>query len=120
MVWCQGETDGDHNMAGMTYQAYLHSMLENMFQTAIETCFLIRIGHHRDNDKQYLDIMKAQSEYCKSSEKVILVSTLFDQMAKRGLMKDPFHYEQAAYNLVGTQAGQNTAFYIIYGKKPFF
>lgn len=120
MVWCQGETDGDHNMTGIDYQTNLHSMLDKMFQNGIDNCFLIRIGHHRDNDQQYLGIMKAQSDYCKSSKKVILVSTLFDQMAKKGFMKDPYHYTQTAYNLIGTQAGENTAYYTLHGKKPIY
>lgn len=113
MVWCQGETDGDHNMSEAEYKVKLHSMLEAMFNNDIETCFLIRIGNHRDNEQQYQDIMQAQTDYCLSNENVVLVSTRFEEMAKSNLMKDPYHYEQEAYNIVGTEAGTNTAFYIL-------
>ncbi len=39
-------------------------------------------------------------------------------MKARGLMKDDFHYFQEAYNLVGKEAGENTAAYVEAAYKP--
>lgn len=118
MVWCQGETDGDNGMSGIEYKTKFQTMMETMFDNGIEECFIIRIGNHRDLPMQYSDIIKAQTEFCKEHENAILVSTKFDKMVAMGLMKDPFHYKQSAYNIVGEEAGRNTAFYIVNNKKP--
>jgi hypothetical protein len=118
MVWCQGETDGDNNMSETEYKTKLQIMIEAMFTNGVEECFIIHIGNHRDSPTQYRNIIKAQTDFCKAFKKAILVSTKFDEMAALGLMKDPFHYKQSAYNTVGAEAGENTAFYIINNKKP--
>ena len=47
-----------------------------------------------------------------------MVSTEFAKMASLNLMKDQFHYQQTAYNMVGANAGKNCAFYVINGKEP--
>jgi hypothetical protein len=114
MVWCQGETDGDNNMSETEYKPKLKSMIDTMFHHGIEVCFIIRIGNHRDNPSQYDTIKRAQANFCNENEKVYLISTKFDQMAQLDLMKDPFHYYQPAYNMVGTEAGSNAAKYIMY------
>jgi hypothetical protein len=113
IVWCQGETDGDNNMTYKEYKVKLHTMIEVMLSFGLERCFIIRIGNHRDLPFQYSKIIKAQTDFCKEYEKAALVSTKFDEMGLLGLMKDPFHYEQSAYNMVGEEAGKNTAFYIV-------
>jgi hypothetical protein len=118
MVWCQGETDGDHSMPKAEYKTKLQAMMETMFTTGIEKCFLIRIGNHRDLPELYSNIKKAQTDFCKEYENAVLVSTQFDKMVELGLMKDCFHYKQPAYNMVGTEAGNNVAFYIINNKEP--
>jgi hypothetical protein len=118
IVWCQGETDGDNNMSDIEYKTKLQAMMETMFASGVDECFLIRIGNHRDLPTQYSKIMQAQTDFCKNYEKAILVSTKFSEMASLGLMKDSFHYKQAAYNMVGTEAGKNAAFYILNNKKP--
>lgn len=112
MVWCQGETDGDNNMSEIEYKSKLKAMIDTMMKNDVETCFLIRIGNHRDNPMQYQHIINAQTNFCETNDNTILVATQFDKMAKLGLMKDSFHYQQAAYNEVGTEAGINTANYI--------
>jgi hypothetical protein len=112
MVWCQGETDGDHNMSEVEYKSKLQNVIEAMMITGIEKCFLIRIGNHRDLPEQYHTIMNAQTNFCSHYQNAVLVSTQFEKMASLGLMKDPFHYKQEAYNIVGEEAGENTAAYI--------
>ena len=85
ILWCQGETDGDHEMSGEEYiepDAPLHD---------------------------YSEIMAAQKSIAEKIPDVHMVSTSFQTMLRRGLMKDAFHYYQAAYNEVGREAGENTA-----------
>lgn len=112
MVWCQGETDGDHNMTQTEYKGKLQIMLKEMQLNGIEKCFLIRIGNHRDLPEKYSEIIKAQTDFCKENEFTVLVSTKFAEMASLKLMKDSFHYRQSAYNIVGAEAGINTVSYI--------
>ncbi|WP_099467262.1 sialate O-acetylesterase [Konateibacter massiliensis] len=113
MVWCQGETDGDNAMPEAEYKTKLKAMLDTMLQTHVEICFLIRIGNHRDDSQKYVPIQNAQTDFCNSYKKAVLVSTKFDTMAALHMMKDPFHYKQDAYNTVGQEAGENTASYLI-------
>ena len=85
ILWCQGETDGDHEMSGEEYiepDAPLHD---------------------------YSEIMAAQKSIAEKIPDVHMVSTSFQTMLRRGLMKDAFHYYQAAYNEIGREAGENTA-----------
>ncbi|WP_438444132.1 sialate O-acetylesterase [Gorillibacterium sp. sgz5001074] len=118
MVWCQGETDGDHGMPPVEYTAKLTAMIEAMIESGMEMCYLVRIGRHRDNASLYDPIMAAQTELCRTFRHAVLVSTKFESMAADGLMKDPFHYNQMGYNLVGEDAGRNTAYHIMTGKEP--
>ncbi|MDF2935125.1 MAG: hypothetical protein K0Q90_498 [Paenibacillaceae bacterium] len=119
MVWCQGETDGDKRMPGEEYTRKVTSMMDAMMAAGLERCYLVRIGNHRDDPERYQKIMAAQTALCQAYEHAVLVSTKFASMAAEGLMKDPFHYVQEAYNIVGNEAGSNTALHILTGKVPF-
>lgn len=114
MVWCQGCTDGDLHTDPEEYHQHTAHMLHS-FQNecAIETCFLIQIGNHRDNPALYVPIQKAQLKLAEEEETVMLVSCQFATFAGRGLMKDEFHYCQKGYNLVGEEAGRNAGRYIL-------
>lgn len=119
MLWCQGESDGDIGKSGEAYREDFERMLNKMLQNGIEKCFMVRIGNYNGTGMQdYHEIMQAQKEIAKTNEHVIMVSTAFVEMKKRGLMKDDFHYYQEAYNEVGTEAGIHTAFYVETGKEP--
>lgn len=50
-----------------------------------------------------------QDTIAQTNENVVMVSRAFAEMKERGLMKDDFHYFQEAYNIVGREAGENTA-----------
>ena len=113
MLWCQGETDGDHHMTAGDYQSYFMQMWERMKMEGVERCFLIRIGRYNGAEKiSYEDIRQAQEALAQKIPEVVMVSRKFAEMKARGLMKDEFHYYQQAYNEVGIQAGENTAEYI--------
>ncbi len=113
MLWCQGESDGDIFKSAQSYCKDFQTMLDEMMKNGIEKCFLIRIGKYNGSGKQdYTEIRTAQNEITRINKNVIMVSTKFEEMKKRGLMKDDFHYYQKAYNEVGQEAGTNTALYV--------
>ena len=45
VVWCQGETDGDHGVTGEEYRQNFARIWEMLKQTGAERCGLIQIGH---------------------------------------------------------------------------
>ncbi len=114
MLWCQGETDGDHRMTAGDYQMYFSRMWDVMKEGGVERCFLVRIGNYNgDQDISYEEIMEAQNQLPGIFQDVILVSECLAGMKERGLMKDFFHYYQKAYNEAGKEAGENTAEYVL-------
>lgn len=108
MVWCQGESDGDAATPIDEYKAKTQAMAQAMIDEGIEKCFMVRIGHFRDNDK-YDAYIEAQSQLCAEDDRFVMASEKFADM--RDLMKDIFHYQQEAYNITGTDAGENIAKY---------
>lgn len=114
MLWCQGETDGDHKMTAQDYQRYFLCMWDVMKRHGIECCFLVRIGHYNGTeDNSYEEIMQAQDGLSGRRKDVIMVSRCLAGMKERGLMKDGFHYYQKAYNEAGDEAGKNAAEHVI-------
>jgi hypothetical protein len=113
MVWCQGCTDGDRGMTREEYRKKAGEFFSSfMEQGKIDRCFLIQTGNHRDNPALYKPIQDAQEDLCGDNKKIIMVSRTFKTCAARGLMKDAYHYLQAAYNEIGTEAGANAARFI--------
>lgn len=116
ILWCQGETDGDHEMSGEEYIEHFETFWTGVKGLGVEQCFLIQIGHFNPYCVKpdaplhdYSEIMAAQKSIAEKIPDVHMVSTSFQTMLRRGLMKDAFHYYQAAYNEVGREAGENTA-----------
>lgn len=108
MVWCQGETDGDHGMPAEEYKCRFICMWNELKKAGMEQCFLVRIGKYNGTGNiTYEQIRQAQEDIAQSLPDVIMVSRSFSDMKERGLMKDSFHYYQMAYNEVGWEAGQN-------------
>lgn len=113
MLWCQGETDGDHGMGEDDYKKYFRKMLEEMKAAGVKNVFLIRIGQYNGTAAiSYEKIRSAQEKLAEEYDDVVAVSEEFAFMKERGLMKDDFHYYQAAYNEVGELAGMRTAEYV--------
>ncbi len=119
MLWCQGETDGDRGMESEEYWMYFERMLAEMKETGMEKCFLIRIGKYNGEESvNYDKIIAVQTQIPKENPDVVLVSTDFTEMKKRGGMKDWYHYYQWVYNEVGLKAGMNTGNYVNTGQEP--
>ena len=114
LLWCQGETDGDHGMSGEEYIRLFSEFWTALKAEGIKHCFLIQIGHFNPyltepeaEFHDYSKIIAAQQRIPKEVPDVILVSRKFESMLHRGLMKDAFHYYQAAYNEVGKEAAEH-------------
>ena len=119
MVWCQGESDGDHRVSAQAYREGFETMLDAMLDAGMEACFLCRIGKYNGaEDRDYSEIIRAQTEICRENRRVIMATTVLCGMQARGLMKDAFHYYQAAYNEMGRYAGTNAALYANTGREP--
>lgn len=115
MLWCQGCTDGDLGTKKETYKERTKEVLLSFLRDAgLEVCFLVQIGNHRDYAKLYEPMQEAQEELAEECKKIVMVSRLFRTFAKKGLMKDEFHYRQEGYNLVGADAGTHVAEYFMY------
>ena len=116
VVWCQGETDGDHNTPTREYKQMFDHMMQLFKKSGVEKCFLITIGEYNGSqgyEEAYHRIRQAQIEITLESDDVRLVCDEFCHMKERGLMKDDFHYFQQAYNEAGTEAGKRVAEYVL-------
>lgn len=112
-LWCQGETDGDLGTPAPVYRQKMEQMLEKLHHAGVETCFLITIGEYNGpHGYDYAPIRRVQLEMADSLPGLELVCDLFHAMRAKGLMKDDFHYYQAAYNQVGTAAGAAAARFV--------
>ena len=113
VVWCQGESNGDHGTSGADYKKLFHHTMAQLFAIGFEQCFLVVIGQYNgDRELSYEEIIRAQRELGEGETHVTVVCDSFCTMKERGLMKDAFHYYQAAYNEVGTIAGEQAGMYI--------
>lgn len=108
MVWCQGESDADLGTPIAEYNQKTSAMAAAMINEGLEKCFMVRIGHKNGSTK-YDEYITAQTELCKADENLVMASEKFADF--ESLMKDLYHYHQQAYNLTGTDAGENIAAY---------
>lgn len=119
VLWCQGESDGDSNTSASNYKAALKTMFNELAANGIEKMFLVRIGYYNSGSStKYNTIIECQTEITQTEANIIMASTDFTSMKDRGLMKDLFHYYQAAYNEVGEYSGINVAIYEQTEKEP--
>jgi hypothetical protein len=105
-------------MSTEDYATGLKGIIEEMIaETGIEFCAVVRIGNAKNDPARHSQIIKAQTQLCKTYDKAVLVSA---KLAGYGadMMKDDYHYTQAVYNTVGMDAGINTASYIRTGIEP--
>lgn len=122
-VWCQGESDGDDIAGGKeTFDEYTtraRAIFDGLIANGMEKVMLVRIGHHNSGtSKRYSEIIKWQTEEAQTNEALVMVSCDFAGMRAKNMMKDAFHYYQEGYNIVGTSAGINSAFFAMTGKEP--
>ena len=120
LVWCQGEHEGatpdpsdDNN-----YINSFNTMFAGFKSNGIGKCLLCRIGESNASGEDYSIVIQKQTELAQNNPDVIMVTTTLASFKSRGLMKDEFHYYQAAYNEMGDYAGTNSAMYVNTGKEP--
>lgn len=117
MMWCQGENDASTPSAD--YKAAFTTMFGTMKTAGIEKCFLARIGEYNDNGSaEYSAMIQCQTEMGQELEDIIMCTTDLASFRDRGLMKDKYHFYQAAYNEMGRYSGENIAAYVKTGKEP--
>lgn len=112
MIWLQGESDGNQQTSKDDYITSIKDIVGVMQDNGIEKCFIIRIGIRTEEPGMYDTIIEAQTELCRDNEDFILVSTKAVLLDAMGLMRDEVHYTQGGLNLIGEEAGANTAFYV--------
>ena len=111
MFWLQGESDS--SMAPEVYKSNLIGIVKEMIQkTGVTNCMMLRVGQ-ADNTTatRKNNIIEAQTELCQTYTEFVMASTLIAGFPDDGLMKDTWHYTQEGYNILGTDAGKNVAFY---------
>lgn len=119
MMWCQGEheagteTEDDDN----NYITDFQSMFTIFKEHGVTKCLLVRIGEINNADESAIVIQK-QTEMAQTDPDIIMVTTDLASFRERGLMKDNYHFYQAAYNEAGTYSGINAAQYVVTGKEP--
>ncbi len=125
VVWLQGESDGDRNITAEDYTAALDGIVQGFKEDiGADQFFIIPIGAYNGSDADgtrnaaYTVIRNAQIEYCADSEDATVISTLLEDLKAEGLMKDEFHFFQSGYEIVGTDAGANMAYFVKNGTKP--
>lgn len=113
VLWCQGETDGDHAVSAEEYRSNFEAIWQCLQSAGAEHCGLIQIGHFNRKlyptdarDERYAVIRSEQQRMTENMPKVFGAGSFEPHEA---LMKDAFHYCQQAYNAVGKQAAECAA-----------
>ena len=113
VLWCQGETDGDHAVSAEEYRSNFESIWQRLQNAGASCCGLIQIGHFNralypedGRDVHYGVIRDEHLRLAGDLQGVFLAGSFAPY---EGRMKDAFHYTQQAYNAVGREAARNTA-----------
>lgn len=122
MVWLQGESDAGNGRNYDYYTTNMNKVVDEMQSVGVDKCFLITIGNYmksvnEDRYNLYKVMQDNQALWAKNEEDVVLVSIKLEEMGE-DLMHLSNHFLQPAYNVVGNDAGKNTAYYINTGKEP--
>ena len=118
MFWLQGESD--NSMSPDIYKSNLISIVKEMIEkTGVTNCMMLRVGQQNTaTATKKNNIIEAQTELCQTYTEFVMASTLIAGFPDDGLMKDTWHYTQEGYNILGTDAGKNVAFYANNGIEP--
>lgn len=118
MFWLQGESD--RSMAPETYKSNLIAIVKEMIEkTGVTNCMMLRVGQQDTATATTKNpIIEAQTELCQSYTEFVMASTLTAGFPDDGLMQDTWHYTQEGYDILGTDAGKNVAFYANNGIEP--
>ena len=117
MVWCQGESDAYDGVSQADYEAAFLALRDHLkTDCGIAEFFLVEIGQYKTDLTMYDEIKAAQEHLTATEPDIIMASRKF--IGATGLMKDVWHYTQAAYNLAGRDTGIHMAYYHATGIRP--
>ena len=118
MFWLQGESD--RSMAPETYRSNLIAIVKEMIEkTGVTKCMMLRVGQSDTSTATTKNnIIEVQTDLCQTYTEFVMASTLTAGFPDDGLMKDTWHYTQEGYDILGTDAGKNVAFYANNGIEP--
>lgn len=112
LVYMQGENDGFAKTGQKFYTKKLTTMFNRLKKSCdIEKCLLVRIGKYTKDPGLYDDIIKAQTDLCKTNKNFVLVSTKAASLKKSYYQEDGIHLTQRGLNILGKEAGNNAASY---------
>lgn len=114
MVWCQGESDADKIHSGSQtvdgYKTSTMNIFNYMKEVGVTDMFIVQTGHYNGtddvdgtHDAAYVSVNAAQAELAGENNNVYTVGSLLEHEKN---MIDAYHYNQDAYNAVGTVAGE--------------
>lgn len=122
MVWLQGESDAGNGVQYDEYDRNMRNIVNVMKSGGVEHCYVIAIGTYMESIdnvkyKQYIRFGETQAQMCENNDDMTLVSKKLAGMPE-SMMHLNNHYRQPAYNIVGNDAGLNTAEHVLTGKAP--
>lgn len=124
MVWLQGEADANSEVRGPYeyYVPHMQNIIKEMQKVGVENCFVIQVGNYMKSVNEtyyqnYKEMQAKQFKWCQEYDNSIMASIKLADMPE-SMMHLNNHYLQPAYNVVGNDAGKNTAYYINTGKTP--
>lgn len=119
-LWCQGETDGDRATSEEAFQTNMETLWAALKKAGITDLFIIKTGHFNyalekgadgmpakealERDARYKAVNRWQEAFAAAHADVHIVGDLYTDHFF-SLMRDHFHYTQAAYNEIGAAAG---------------
>ncbi len=111
VIWLQGESDADRGITAAQYTENMDNIIRPLFINGIQKVFIIRPGRTIDKSNYFDDVIKAQTEMCKTSGYYALASTMMSGFGTT-YMVDQWHYNQTALNMLGEDAAKNVAYYV--------
>lgn len=116
MVWCQGESDADETTQTDYENAFKAIRDDFVASCGMDSFFIVEIGQYGYDGVSFDVIQAAQENLAATEENIILASKKF--VGAKSLMRDAWHYVQAAYNIVGRDTGIHMAYHYVTGKTP--
>lgn len=122
MVWLQGEGDAGNGMQYDEYNANMRNIVDAMKTVGVQHCYLISIGTYMKSLNPtrydlYIQFGEMQATMCANHADMTHVSRKLAGMPE-SMMHLNNHYLQEAYNVMGNDAGRNTAYHVLTGKAP--
>lgn len=121
-LWLQGEADAGRQTPLADYSERMENVFAGMREIGAEHFFVISIGSYIEEVNaeykvRYRAFGELQQQMCENSENMTFVSKKLMDMPEKYMHKNN-HFLQPAYNVVGNDAGKNTAYYVKTGKAP--